>query len=149
MVGWHHQCDGHEFEQVPGVDDGQGSLACCSPWGHKEQVTTQRLNNNGNKGHNAFFKWMPLKAPSLPYKSQIKCYCPGRAFLTSLSKQVPPFSILDFMSFKTLLLPVFSCVTSRILRCPSQSPHAAVSSEYSSSCVQAGPVTVMDGLSLL
>ena len=34
MVGWHHQLDGHESEQVPWVGDGQGSLACCSPWGH-------------------------------------------------------------------------------------------------------------------
>ena len=33
MVGWHHQLDGHEFEQAPGVGDGQGGLACCSPWG--------------------------------------------------------------------------------------------------------------------
>ena len=36
MVGWHHQLKGHESEQTPGVVDGQGSLACCSPWGHKE-----------------------------------------------------------------------------------------------------------------
>ena len=36
MVEWHHQLDGHEFEQAPGVGDGQGSLVCCSPWGHKE-----------------------------------------------------------------------------------------------------------------
>ena len=35
MVGWHHRLDGHEFEQAPGVGDGQGSLACCSPWGHR------------------------------------------------------------------------------------------------------------------
>ena len=35
MVGWHHRLIGYEFEQAPGVDDGQGSLACCSPWGHK------------------------------------------------------------------------------------------------------------------
>ena len=35
MVGWHHQLNGHEFEQALGVRDGQGSLACCSPWGHK------------------------------------------------------------------------------------------------------------------
>ena len=40
MVGWHHQLDGHEFEQVPGVGDGQGSLVCCSPWGCKESDTT-------------------------------------------------------------------------------------------------------------
>ena len=35
MVGWHHWLDGHEFEQDPGVGDGQGSLECCSPWGHR------------------------------------------------------------------------------------------------------------------
>ena len=36
MVGWHHQLDRHEFEQAPGISDLKGSLACCSPWGHKE-----------------------------------------------------------------------------------------------------------------
>jgi len=44
MVGWQHWLDGHEFEQAPGVGDGQGSLVCCSPWGHKESDTTERLN---------------------------------------------------------------------------------------------------------
>ena len=44
MVGWHHWLNGHEFEQAPGVGDGQGGLACCSPWGHKESDTTERLN---------------------------------------------------------------------------------------------------------
>ena len=44
MVGWHHQLDGHEFEQVPGVGDGQGSLVCCSPWGCKESDMTEWLN---------------------------------------------------------------------------------------------------------
>ena len=44
MVGWHHQLDGHEFEQAPGVGDGQGSLACCSPWGRKESDMTEWLN---------------------------------------------------------------------------------------------------------
>ena len=41
MVGWHHQLHGHEFECALGVGDGQGSLACCSPWGHKELDTTE------------------------------------------------------------------------------------------------------------
>ena len=41
VVGWHHQLDGHESEQVPGVGDGQRSLARCSPWGHKELDTTE------------------------------------------------------------------------------------------------------------
>ena len=40
MVGWHHQFNGQEPEQTPGTGDGQGSLACCSPWGHKESDTT-------------------------------------------------------------------------------------------------------------
>ena len=44
MVGWHHWLDGHEFEQVLGVGDGQGGLACFSPRGHKESDTTERLN---------------------------------------------------------------------------------------------------------
>ena len=44
MVGWHHRLDGHEFEQAPGVGDGQGSLACCSPWGDKESDMTEWLN---------------------------------------------------------------------------------------------------------
>ena len=44
MVGWNHQLDGHEFEQALGVGDGQESLACCSPWGHKESDMTERLN---------------------------------------------------------------------------------------------------------
>ena len=44
MVGWHHRLSGRESEQAPGVDDGQGSLACCSPQGCKELDTTERLN---------------------------------------------------------------------------------------------------------
>ena len=44
MVGWHHRLDGREFEQTPGVGDGQGSLACCSPRGCKESDTTEQLN---------------------------------------------------------------------------------------------------------
>ena len=41
MVGWHHRLNGHEFEQAPGDGEGQGSLACCSPWGCKESDTTE------------------------------------------------------------------------------------------------------------
>ena len=44
MVGRHHQFDGHEFEQASGIDDGQGGLACCSPWGRKELDMTERLS---------------------------------------------------------------------------------------------------------
>ena len=46
MVGRYHCHKGHEFEQAPGAGEGQGSLACCSPWGRKESDTTERLNSN-------------------------------------------------------------------------------------------------------
>ena len=46
MVGGHHQLNGHKFEQALGDGEGQGSLECCSPWGHKESDTTEQLNNN-------------------------------------------------------------------------------------------------------
>ena len=46
MVGWHHQFNGDEFEQALGVGNGQGSLACFSPWGCKESDMTEQLNNN-------------------------------------------------------------------------------------------------------
>ena len=44
MVRWYHQLNGHEFQQAPGVDNGQETLLCCSPWGHKESDTTEQLN---------------------------------------------------------------------------------------------------------
>ena len=46
IVGWHHWFNGHEFEQTPGDSEGQGSLACCSPWGCKESNMTKRMNDN-------------------------------------------------------------------------------------------------------
>ena len=50
MIRWHHQLNRHEFEQTPGDGEGQGRLACCSPWGHKEADTTEQLNNNPHHG---------------------------------------------------------------------------------------------------
>ena len=46
VVGWYHQLNGHEFEQALGDGEGQGRLACCSPWGHKESDMTEQLNIN-------------------------------------------------------------------------------------------------------
>ena len=53
MVGWHHQFDGHEFEWTRGNDEGQGSLACCGPWGCKELDMTKQLNTTTttSQGH--------------------------------------------------------------------------------------------------
>ena len=44
MIGWHHQLNGHKFDHTPGDSEGQGSLACCSPWGCKESDMTEQLN---------------------------------------------------------------------------------------------------------
>ena len=45
MIGWHHELNGHEFEQTLGDREGQGSLECYSPWGHEELDMTEQLNN--------------------------------------------------------------------------------------------------------
>ena len=44
MVGWHHRLNGYRFVWIPGVGDGQGSLACCGSWGRKESDTTEPMN---------------------------------------------------------------------------------------------------------
>ena len=55
MAGWHHRLNGHEFEQNPRDSEGQGSLACCSPQGHKESDMTGQLNNNINSLWKTYF----------------------------------------------------------------------------------------------
>ena len=49
MVGWHHKLNEHEFEQILGDCGGQRSLVFCSPWGHKQSDTTERLNSNNHQ----------------------------------------------------------------------------------------------------
>ena len=56
MVGWHHWLNGHESEQMPEDGEGEGSLACCSPWGRKESNTTERLNKTKAR-HSMHFPW--------------------------------------------------------------------------------------------
>ena len=70
-VGWHHQLNGHEFEQAPGDGEGQRSLACHSPWGWKELDTTQWLNNN--KGKDA--QWLERKSETILFRFEFQlCY---------------------------------------------------------------------------
>ena len=52
MAGQYHRCNEHELGQIPGGGEGQGGLACCSLWGHKELDTTEQLNNNNNNNNN-------------------------------------------------------------------------------------------------
>ena len=66
MDGWHHWLDGHEFEWTLGVGDGQGGLACCYSWGHKESDTTAWLNwtelNNNNPLSKSFGnRWLRIE----------------------------------------------------------------------------------------
>ena len=56
-VGWHHQVNGHEFEEAPGDGERQGCLACCSPWGHKESDTREQQNNINNC---KMYNWVQL-----------------------------------------------------------------------------------------
>ena len=53
MVGWHHRLNGHGFGLTLGVGDRQGGLACCSPWGHKEDMTERLTDNNSKKVENS------------------------------------------------------------------------------------------------
>ena len=61
MFRWHHRLEGHEFEQTLGDSDAQGSLACCSPWGHKESDVTQRTTTKCDLSDimSGFFTPMP------------------------------------------------------------------------------------------
>ena len=77
MVGWHHRLNGHEFEQAPGDGEGQRSLGCSSPWGHKELDMMERLNNSNSillhGYHNLslfpFFLIMTKDVMNVAYKS--------------------------------------------------------------------------------
>ena len=69
MVGWHHQLNVQEFEQALGVGGGQGSMLCCSPWGHKESDTTEYLNNSNSP--------VPCPASGLKFRAHmcLDLYC--------------------------------------------------------------------------
>ena len=69
MVGWHHRLKEHEFEQAPGVGEGQGSLVCCSLWGCKELDMTWCLHSNNGY----LVSLYPLAVKSPLYFSSNKC----------------------------------------------------------------------------
>ena len=69
MVGWYHQLNEHEFEQALGVHDGQGGLACCGPWGHKESERLSLLL--GGKAMTKLDSVLKIKDVTLPTKVHI------------------------------------------------------------------------------
>ena len=115
MVIWHHQLDGHEFEQALGVGDRQRSLMCCSPWGHKESDMTERLNwrlvlpSKKKKSH----PLSPLQlhpshslfSPSkraLPRGANINYVCPSWPTHSDLDS--PPTSPLKWLSWRSTII---------------------------------------------
>ena len=79
MVGWHHQLNGHEFEQALGDGEGQGSLACCNAWDHKESDTTEWLNNSKKTLGLPFLKKnRPGDFPGFPVAKAV-CSCASTA----------------------------------------------------------------------
>ena len=76
MVGWHHGLNGHEFEKALGESGGQGSLACCSPVGHKELDVTEQLNNNNirEEPKELLFMWIKSINISLYLKLKLRYF---------------------------------------------------------------------------
>ena len=109
MVGWHHWLNGHEFEQAPGVGDGQRSLACCNPWGHKELDMTEWLNCDGtelNRSRSCYmFEFLPLHChfcKVLKKHSPFPAHVPGCQAL--LQRNTAPWAGLD----RTLITVTFA-----------------------------------------
>ena len=92
MVGWHYRLDEHEFVQALGVDDGQGGLACCSPWGHKESDTTERLN------------WTVVSLSVQKLISLIRYHLFIFAFISVALGDWPKKTLLQFTSENVLLM---------------------------------------------
>ena len=105
MVGWHHQLNGHEFEQVPGVGEGQGNLACCSPWGHRESDKTEWLNNNKyDHVFNSLIIWVTVSVDCSVPKSCLTLWNPmDCAYQASLSFTIS-WSLLKFTSIESGML---------------------------------------------
>ena len=82
VVGWHLRLNGHAFEQTLGDGEGQRSLACCSPWGHQESDTNEKLNNNKNQSHPGVpfvgvYGYIPITHIFFPYHFSEGHICKG------------------------------------------------------------------------
>ena len=96
-VGWHHRLDGHEYEQTPGDGEGQGSLACCSPWGRKGSDTTEQLNERTLKSQR------PMPSGSRCTDAAKRCL-PGQRFSTGFYIFILFFEdFLMWIIFKVLI----------------------------------------------
>ena len=103
MVGWHYQLNGDEFEQTPGNGEGQGSLACCSPWGHKESDTTGRLNNDndiviGSSCHNKVLKQKLIISQFWKFKIKVSAVWFLLRFLSLAYRQPSSLRVFTLIS---------------------------------------------------
>ena len=115
MVGWHHWLDGREFEQVLGVGDGQGSLACCSPWGCNNSDMTEWLNWTLGKGWRFPGIW-PLTTPwslasALELSLEVPCILVSFSLLTEDQDLIKVYlsAILDPLDSNMLMLCLGLC----------------------------------------
>ena len=103
-VGWHHRLSGHEFEQTLGDSEGQGSLICCRPWGHKELDTAEQLNNN-----NTYQKGKDKRSAS-PFIPHLLVKCEKKSLHLHKSlfwDKIPDCILQDGVSNKWVLLVLF------------------------------------------
>ena len=97
MFGWHHRLNGREFEQTQGYGKGQGSLACCSPWGRKELDTTEQLNNSKSMYDHftlyCFCTWVKevffIIGLHKPTTDSIFCWSVGKDMINSVETEKP------------------------------------------------------------
>ena len=88
MVRWHHQLNGHEFGQTPGVGDGQGGLACCSPWGCKESDMTEQLNLRNKEKKKQIRHWLNGVLHQEDREQRMDCTCIAKRASDSRSVMV-------------------------------------------------------------
>ena len=124
VFGWHLWLSGHESEQAPGDAEGQGSLVCCSPWGHKESDTTERLNKN------IFHSWCPKFRLSVLI-GRCFCYCSCWVFWVS--------SLTDCVNLRSFLVPPYA--TPSTLKAPDQQEGAHCALSCSRALMSRAPST--------
>ena len=105
MVVWHHRLNGHKFEQTLGDGDGQGSLACCSPWGCKESDMTEWLNNNKLRTNkNCLIKWHLSRPTVLDYFLPFSMYPGNQVFYLKNTKKGKRDQIKTRLDTKDLII---------------------------------------------
>ena len=122
-VGWHHQLNGREFEQALGVGDGQGSLACCSLWGHKESDTTENWLKSTSKTRTKKVKhywrhWEADKHEKLLFETQMQSSLRNRPLICHLFESFSSSKTVPVVSFSPSLdIPLYLALLPALQKC--------------------------------